>query len=171
MISKDKYPLDAIFNVDEAGFSLRTTRESTVIVDKRYKKRGKRQTGKQEWITAVGCISASGATLPPTLIFRGQNLNSGWIPDYTPPGWTFSTSNKGWISDFHAFQWLKTRFEPLTRRNDGKHHFLIIDGHSSYVTSRFLTLCWPRTTTASYKSRYSVSRSSVFWPSKNCPNS
>jgi hypothetical protein len=80
-------------------------------------------------------------TLPPTLIFKGQNLNSGWIPDDSPPDWTFSTSNKGWTSDYHAYEWLTTRFEPLTRRNDGKRRLLVIDGHSSHYTTRFLAFC------------------------------
>ena len=80
-------------------------------------------------------------TLPPTLIFKGKNLNSGWIPDVTPPGWAFSTSNKGWTSDIHAYEWLTTQFEPLTRRNDGKRRLLVVDGHSSHYTTRFLAFC------------------------------
>jgi hypothetical protein len=82
-----------------------------------------------------------GVTLPPTLIFKGKNLNSGWIPDVTPPGWAFSTSNKGWTADIHAYEWFTTRFEPLTCRNDGKRRLLIIDGYTSHYTTRFLTFC------------------------------
>jgi hypothetical protein len=80
-IQRERYPPSAIFNVDETGFSLGSTRKSVVLLDKRYKKRGKQQAGRQEWITAIECISAVGVTLPPTLIFKGKNLNSGWIPD------------------------------------------------------------------------------------------
>jgi hypothetical protein len=87
------------------------------------------------------CVSALGVTLPPTLIFKGKNLNSGWIPDVTPPGWAFSTSNKGWTADIHAYEWFTTRFEPLTCRNDGKRRLLIIDGYTSHYTTRFLTFC------------------------------
>ena len=140
-IQREQYPPSAIFNVDETGFSLGSTRKSVVLLDKRYKKRGKQQAGRQEWIIAIECISAAGVTLLPTLIFRGQNLNSGWIPDDSPPDWTYSTSNKGWTSDYHAYEWLTTRFEPLTRRNDGKRRLLVIDGHSSHYTTRFLAFC------------------------------
>ena len=140
-IRKERYPPSAIFNVDETGFSLGSTRRSIVLLDKKYKKRGKKQAGRREWITAIECISASGVTLPPTLIFKGKNLNSGWIPDVTPPGWAFSTSNKGWTSDIHAYEWLTTRFEPLTRRNDGKRRLLVVDGYSSHYTTRFLAFC------------------------------
>jgi hypothetical protein len=143
-IQRERYPASAIFNVDETGFSLGSTRKSVVLLDKRYKKHGKQQSGRQEWITAIECISAAGVTLPPTLIFKGQNLNSGWIPDVSPLDWTFSTSNKGWTSDYHAYEWLTTRFEPLTRRNDGKRRLLVIDGHSSHYTTRFLAFCISR---------------------------
>lgn len=67
--------------------------------------------------------------LPPTLIFKGENLNSGWILDVTPLQWYFSTSNKGWSP------------EPLTRRNDEKRRLLIIDGLSSHYKTRFLAFC------------------------------
>jgi hypothetical protein len=103
-IQRERYPASAIFNVDETGFSLGSTRKSVVLLDKRYKKYGKQQSGRQEWITAIECISAAGVTLPPTLIFKGQNLNSGWIPDVSPPDWTFSTSNKGWTSDYYTYK-------------------------------------------------------------------
>jgi hypothetical protein len=80
-------------------------------------------------------------TLLPTIVFKGQNLNSVWTPASTPPDWCFSTSNKGWTSDLHGFEWIQTRFEPLTRRNDEKRRLLIIDGHSSHLTARFLRFC------------------------------
>jgi hypothetical protein len=99
------------------------------------------QAGRQEWITAIECISAVGVTLLPILILKGQNLNSGWIADVSLPDWTFSTSNEGWTSDYHAYEWLPTRFEPLTRRNDGKRRLLVVDGQSSHYTKRFLEFC------------------------------
>jgi hypothetical protein len=50
-------------------------------------------------------------------------------------------SNKGWTSDLHGFEWIQTRFEPLTYRNKGKRRLLIIDGYSSYLIARFLCFC------------------------------
>jgi hypothetical protein len=40
----------------------------------------------------------------------------------------------------HGHQWISTRFEPLTRRTNGKNRLLIIDGYSSHLTARFLAL-------------------------------
>jgi hypothetical protein len=84
VITKERYPPDAIFNVDETGFSLGSTQDTVVLIDKAYKTKGKRQPGKQEWIIAIECISAIGVTLLPTIIFKGQNLNSVWTPASTP---------------------------------------------------------------------------------------
>jgi hypothetical protein len=61
-------------------------------------------------------VSASGVTLPPCLIFKGENLNSGWIPDETPRDWKFITSKKGWTSDLIGFEWLKSHFQPFVSR-------------------------------------------------------
>jgi hypothetical protein len=80
-------------------------------------------------------------TLPPCLIFKGQNLNSGWIPDETPAGWSFITSKKGWTSDLIGFEWLKAHFQPFVSKSTNSQHLLIIDGHSSHVTARFIAYC------------------------------
>jgi hypothetical protein len=56
-------------------------------------------------------------TLPPCLIFKGENLNSGWIPDETPAGWKFITSKKGWTSDLIGFEWLKAHFQPFVSKS------------------------------------------------------
>jgi hypothetical protein len=83
-------------------------------------------------------VSASGVTLPLCLIFKGENLNSGWIPDETPAGWKFITSKKGWTSDLIGFEWLKSHFQPFVSKSTNSRSLLIIDGHSSHVTARFI---------------------------------
>jgi hypothetical protein len=37
VIQRERYPASAIFDVDETGFSLGSTRKSVVLLDKRYK--------------------------------------------------------------------------------------------------------------------------------------
>jgi hypothetical protein len=86
VLREHKYPPSAIYNVDEAGFSIGSSRKSVVLLDQLNQRREKKQPGRQEWITCLEYVSASGVTLPPCLIFKGENLNSGWIPDETPAG-------------------------------------------------------------------------------------
>ena len=131
----------AIFNVDENGFSIGSTRGSFALYDRTAIPKGKRQLGQQEWITSIECISASGVTLPPTLIFKGEKLNSEWIPDSTPLDWIFTTSNKGWTNDSIGYEWLTTSFEPFTRNFRDSQCLLLIDGHSSHLTERFIGFC------------------------------
>jgi hypothetical protein len=45
VIQREQYPASAIFNVNETSFSLGSTRKSVSILDKRYKKHGKQQSG------------------------------------------------------------------------------------------------------------------------------
>jgi len=83
---KNSYPPDAVFNVDETGFALGTTQSSKVLIDKTVSKGLKKIAERQEWITAIECISAAGTPLPPLVIFKAKDTNTKWIPVTTPPG-------------------------------------------------------------------------------------
>jgi hypothetical protein len=89
----------------------------------------------------VWCVSDSGVTLPPCLIFKGENLNSGWVPDETLGDWKFITSKKGWANDWIGFEWLKTHFQLFVSKSANLRYLLIIDGHSSHVTAQFIAYC------------------------------
>jgi hypothetical protein len=58
-----------------------------------------------------------------------------------PENWKFSTSNSGWTSDNHTYEWLTTLFEPETHQNDRKRRLLLLDGHGSHLTARFIAFC------------------------------
>jgi hypothetical protein len=138
---ENSYSSDAIFNVDETGFALGTTLPSKVLIKRGDTTAFKKISGRQEWITAIECIGASGVALPPLLIFKAKYTNTVWIPPSTPKKWRFSTSNSGWTSDNHAYEWLTTLFEPETRRIDDKRRLLLLDGHGSHLTARFIAFC------------------------------
>jgi hypothetical protein len=141
ILRQNKYPPSAIFNVDETGFSIGSTRASFALYDRTVPARGKKQPGRQEWITSIECVNASGVTLPPALIFKGGKFNSEWIPDDIPSDWTFTISNKGWTNDTLGFEWLKTSFEPFTRQFRNSRCLLLIDGHSFHITSQYIAFC------------------------------
>lgn len=58
-----------------------------------------------------------------------------------PRDWRFSTSNSGWTSDGHAFEWMQQIFEPYIRPAVGHRRLLIMDGHSSHITANIITFC------------------------------
>jgi hypothetical protein len=82
---ENSYSPDVIFNVDESGFALGDTLSSRVLVNKEDLRGFKKIASRQEWITAIECIGASGVVLPPLLIFKAKHTNTGWIPQLTPP--------------------------------------------------------------------------------------
>jgi hypothetical protein len=73
------YPSNAIFNVDETGFALSITLPSKVLIKKGDTTAFKKISGRQEWITVIECIRASGVALPPLLIFKAKHTNTAWI--------------------------------------------------------------------------------------------
>ena len=133
--------------MDESGFAVGTGQSSRALVYIRDKSSWKVVHGRQEWTTAIECVSAAGIALPPIVIFKAKPTNSGWIPEQTPPDWRFSTSNSGGTLDSQGFEWLTTVFEPLTRPEDPDvRRLLIADGHSSHVTARVIAFCMSRAT-------------------------
>ena len=80
--------------MDETGFALRTTQSTRIIIDSVQKARYKVALRRQEWVTVLKCINASGdyKAIPPMIIFKAKNTNSSWIPAYTPSNWHFLTS-------------------------------------------------------------------------------
>ena len=48
---------------------------------------------------------------------------------------------KGWTSDLIGFEWLKSHFQSFVSQTSNSRHLLIIDGHSSHVTARFIAYC------------------------------
>ncbi|KYG39556.1 hypothetical protein M433DRAFT_48760, partial [Acidomyces richmondensis BFW] len=88
------------------------------------------------------CVSAAGYAIPPLLIFKAEYTNTSWIPVGAPLDWRFSTSNSGWTSNSHAFEWIRTVFEPCTRPvSPEERRLLIMDGHSSHITADFIAFC------------------------------
>ena len=100
--------------MDESGFSVGASQSSRVLVNIREAASWKQIGSRQEWITAIECVSAAGIAVPPLIIFKAKHTNTGWIPRQAPPNWRFSTSNSGWTSDIHGYEWLTTVFDPTT---------------------------------------------------------
>jgi len=93
-------------------------------------------------MTGIECVSAAGVAVPPLLIFKAKHTNTAWIPTQTPPKWRFLTSNSGWTSDSHGYEWLTAVFEPFTRPEDPTtRRLLIMDGHSSHITANVIAFC------------------------------
>ncbi|GAB7336127.1 hypothetical protein MBLNU13_g08914t1 [Cladosporium sp. NU13] len=137
-----QYTPSHVYNMDESGFAVGASQSSRALVNIRNASSWKQIGSRQEWITAIECVSASGVAVPPLLIFKAKHTNTGWIPAQAPPDWHFSTSNSGWTSDSHGYEWLTTVFAPSTKPNDPlTRRLLIMNSHSSHITANVIAFC------------------------------
>jgi len=140
--AQHQYAPDQVYNMDESGFAVGASQSSRALVNIREASSWKQIGSRQEWITAIECVSAAGTAIPPLLIFKAKHTNDAWIPARTPRDWHFSTSSSGWTSDSHGYEWLTRVFEPLTRPEDPtRRRLLVMDGHSSHVTANVIAIC------------------------------
>lgn len=64
---------DDIYNFDEIGFAIGMTATAKVVTrTDYYNQQSLLQPGNCEWATSIECTNASGWTLPPCIIFKGQ---------------------------------------------------------------------------------------------------
>src|SRR5271169_4472500 len=83
-----------------------------------------------------------GRNFPPLIIFKGENLSRQWIPASIHNDWRFGCNTKGWTSNEHGIQWLRSCFEPMTRdKANGDYRLLICDGHDSHITGDWIAHC------------------------------
>ena len=59
-------------------------------------------------------ICADGTSIPPLIIFKGENICKSWLSKELPEEWHVSCNSKGWASNVHGVEWLKKCFEPAT---------------------------------------------------------
>jgi hypothetical protein len=100
--------------MDESGFDIGTSQKNRVIAYSAQSIHWKAVPGRQVWVLFVGCTSAAGMSLPPLIIFKAEQLRRTWITKDTPNYWRFSASFKGWTSNIHGLDWLRTIFDPVT---------------------------------------------------------
>ena len=90
----------------------------------------------------VECISGDGMTIPPLVIFKGENIQKAWIPEEMNSDWNWASNTKGWTCDTIGDNWIRHCFEPATRNKaNGAVRLLIADGHGSHVTASFIHFC------------------------------
>lgn len=138
------------YNMDEKGFLIGHLQKARRIFPKSMTKQqkllGAGQDGSREWITLVATICADGTSLPPALIYKAVSgdLQDTWLQDYDSdehPCW-FASSPNGWTSDELGLSWLQSLFDTQTvgkAKRDWR--LLILDGHGSHCTLRFLDWC------------------------------
>jgi hypothetical protein len=124
------------FNIGVRG------RSSYVVCSAATKKVHQSEPGRKEWVTVVECICGDGTALSPLVIFKGENIQTAWIPSEMDNNWSWACNTKGWTCNAIGEEWIRRCFEPATREKaDGAVRLLVADGHGSHVTAPFIRFC------------------------------
>ena len=76
------------------------------------------------------------------IIFKGEKLQSAWVPHDSDKDWNWTSNSKGWTCDNIGLEWLTRVFDPNTRdKANGKRRALVFDGHGSHVQPEVLRFC------------------------------
>ena len=87
-------------------------------------------------------IYIDGTSIPPLIIFKGENICKSWLSKELPDEWHVSCNSKGWTNNVHGLEWLKKCFEPATReKTDEEPRLLICDDHDSHISADFIRHC------------------------------
>ena len=76
------------------------------------------------------------------MIFKGESIQTSWIPVEMNKDWSWAFNTKGWTCEAISEDWIKDYFDSLTSaKANGATRLLIVDGHGSHVTAPFVRFC------------------------------
>ena len=93
-----------MWNMDEKGFAMGLSRSRKVIVTVDSPKPFLTEPGNRTWVSILECISAHGQALAPFLIWKGKRHQKEWYRMYSPEGWMYAVSEKGWTDNDLEFE-------------------------------------------------------------------
>ena len=133
------------YNADEFGLMEGMGNNAFVLGEAFRKFILSKDAHKRRWITIIACVSATGQSLPPLIIFSGANVQQQWFPDTEDQpyeDWYFTISSNGWTNTDIGLKWLKEVFIPNTKpANPMEWRLLLLDGHNSHTTEEFMWTC------------------------------
>ena len=130
--TKNNYPPNRIYNVDESGLTIVQSKIPQIIG-----RRGKRQIAaltsavRGSIMTIVICMNACGLFVPPFIIFPRKNM-SAQLMRGCPPGSVGVAHPSGWIQMNIFTDWFK-HFIKHTNPTPESKVLLILDGHYSHT--------------------------------------
>ena len=134
------------YNMDESGIMEGLGINGLVVGASELRQAYIKESKRGCWMTFVECISAQGHALNPLVILNGKSIQQQWFPEslaFTTRNWSFTHSQRGWISNDSALEWLRKIFIPETKpQNPQQRRLLILDGHGSHTTEDFMWECF-----------------------------
>lgn len=132
VLTRHSFPAKDIWNIDETGLTT-VHKPPKVLADKKARQVGQVTSAERGVLcTMVGCVSASGAAIPPMLIFPRVNFKPHMLTG-APPGTIGVANPSGWISAELFVTWLK-HFIEHTHPTVDKPVILLMDNHDSHLS-------------------------------------
>lgn len=129
---KNAFPACRVFNVDETGITTVQGRPSKVVAVKGRKQVGTLTSAERgELSTAVICMSASGAFIPPMIIIPRVRMKPQFM-EGSPPGTLTVTHKSGWMQIELFDKWFD-HFLKHTQASKTNPVLLILDGHKTHT--------------------------------------
>jgi len=133
--------VENLWNMDETGLNLGSSGYIRGITDSHKKRAAVGAPSLSEWVSIIECVSASGRSTRPAVLFKGKTLRTTWFPRDLPD-YRFTTSENGWTTNEIGVSWLNEIFLPETKPDPPGRRVLILDGHASHVSVEFQWTCW-----------------------------
>ena len=124
--------------MDEKGFLLGVHNRAKVIVRHRRRPPIEKMDGSREWITVVECTCADSSMLPPLVIYKGKGLYCGWFTEVDDQNAKFAHSDKGYMTDKLAIEWLQAFDMATKERAQCQPRFLLMDGHRTHYSLKMI---------------------------------
>ena len=129
------------YNMDEAGIMEGMGDNGLVVgsVHKRFIQ--KKHPGSKAWTSFIECISATGRSLRPLVIFKGKSVQQQWFKTTLNEfeGWKFTSTENSWTTDDTALEWLQKVFIPqIVPLDPSEARLLVLDSYRSYETTEFI---------------------------------
>ena len=126
-----------IYNADESFLPLNETKEKAVTM-RNSKSVFSQSLGTTEHITVLCGASASGAALPPMIIYP-RSFPGGQYRFGGPDDAVYARSESGWVDSELFLEWIRRVF--LKYAVSSRPLLLIIDGHKTHMTLECIDLC------------------------------
>ena len=107
-------PASQRWNMDKTGIMEGYGLNGLVVGHAEKRKVQGKQPGSRTWTTIIECISATGASTLPTVIYKGKDVQQQWFPSKLDifDNWEFTATENGWTNDKVALEWLEKVFIP-----------------------------------------------------------
>lgn len=92
----------------------------------------KPSSGVETHITMVGCTSATGEVLCPTLVFQGERCRADWSKQW--PEARATANSSGYMTTGLFIEWAEWFVEASGATRDGKRRVLFVDNHKSHLS-------------------------------------